>query len=221
MWKLAVYHFYLVAVLSAVIMLFPGCKSTYFKALEELGYQKRELLVDSVEDARGSQEEAKEQFKSALEKFIAVTNFQGGELEEKYEKLNAEFEKSETKAEAVRDRIDDVEDVAEALFDEWNSELDQYSDDRLRRASERKLDETKDRYGKLIEAMKRAEEKIDPVLLTFRDQVLFLKHNLNAQAVASLQDEVVSVESDVESLIEEMEAAIKEADAFINEMGEG
>jgi hypothetical protein len=66
--------------------------------------------------------------------------------------------------------------------------------------------------------MKRAEKKIAPVLSAFRDQVLFLKHNLNAQAVASLQGELVSIESDVASLIREMEASINEADSFIQSL---
>ena len=64
-------------------------------------------------------------------------------------------------------------------------------------------------------AMHRAEAKIEPVLTPLRDQVLFLKHNLNAQAIASLQSELGRVEGDVSALIREMEAAIREADAFI------
>ena len=70
----------------------------------------------------------------------------------------------------------------------------------------------------LIDAMKRVENKIDPVLSAFRDQVLFLKHNLNAQAIASLKSELASVEDDVAALIKEMEASIAEADKFIKTM---
>jgi hypothetical protein len=108
--------------------------------------------------------------------------------------------------------------VSEALFDEWESELDQYSSDSLRRSSEKKLRQTRKQYDKLIAAMKRAEKKIDPVLTAFHDQVLYLKHNLNAQAIASLQSELVSVEAEVASLIEEMEKSIGEADVFIKSM---
>ena len=69
--------------------------------------------------------------------------------------------------------------------------------------------------------MKRAERKIDPVLSAFQDQVLYLKHNLNAQAIASLQSELASIEIDVARLIKEMEASIKEADSFIRTMEKG
>lgn len=65
--------------------------------------------------------------------------------------------------------------------------------------------------------MRRTETRIDPVLRPFRDQVLFLKHNLNAKAIASLRGELVQVESDTDKLIKELEASIAEADKFIKE----
>ncbi|UCF95550.1 MAG: DUF2959 domain-containing protein [Desulfobacterales bacterium] len=186
--------------------------------MEKFGYHKRDLMVDRVQEARDAQEDAKEQFESALEKFTAVLQFDGGQLEDKYDQLKSEYDLSQSKADTVRGRIAAVEDVAEDLFAEWKAELDQYTNTSLRRNSERQLQQTRRQYSQLIGAMKRAEKKIDPVLLALRDQVLFLKHNLNAQAIASLQSELVAVEADVASLIKEMEASIREADTFINQM---
>jgi type I site-specific restriction endonuclease len=186
--------------------------------MEKFGYHKRDILVDRVQDASDAQQEAKDQFKSALERFSSVVNFKGGELKEKYDKLSLELETCESKAEAVHKRIDSVEDVAEALFDEWEGELEQYTNKKLARSSKSKLDDTRKRYTKLIGAMKRAEKKIDPVLKVFRDQVLFLKHNLNAQAISSLRDELDSIKSDISSLIKDMEASINESSAFIKAM---
>lgn len=203
--------------LSVLISIFflVGCQTAYYKTMEKVGIHKRDIMVDRVEKARDSQEEAKEQFKSALEQFSSVLSFKGGNLEEKYNKLNDEYEESEAKASDVKSRIAAVEDVSEALFDEWEEELEQYSSESLRRNSETKLRKTRKQYVQLIGAMKRAEKKIAPVLSAFRDQVLFLKHNLNAQAIASLQSELVTVEANVASLIKEMEASIAEANVFI------
>jgi flagellar motility protein MotE (MotC chaperone) len=186
--------------------------------MEKFGIHKRDLLVDRVADARDAQEGAKEQFKSALEKFSAVVNFDGGELKPKYDQLNSELERSESRAQAVKDRIKSVESVAEDLFAEWEGELEKYNNDNMRRISQRQLTDTQQEYTKLIDVMKRAADKIEPVLVPFRDQVLFLKHNLNAQALASLQSELISIESDVASLIKEMEVSIEEANTFINAM---
>jgi hypothetical protein len=205
----------------AAICLLSGCESTYYKTMETMGYHKRDIMVDRVEDARDAQEEAKAQFESALEKFSRVLGFHGGNLEEKYDQLKGEYDQSVIKADAVRSRIAAVENVAEDLFAEWQEELNQYTSSSLRRSSASKLRETKRKYAQLIGAMKRAERKIDPVLSAFHDQVLYLKHNLNAQAIASLQSELASIETDVAGLIKEMEASIVEANSFIDSMEKG
>ena len=204
--------------IAVFVFLILGCESAYYGTMEKLGYHKRDLMVERVESARDGQEEAKEQFESALDKFSSVLQFDGGDLEDKYDQLKTEYDKSEARAKTVRDRIDAVEDVAEDLFDEWEAELQQYKSDSLRHSSARKLKQTQRQYDQLIGAMKRAEKKMDPVLTAFHDQVLFLKHNLNARAIASLQTELVSVEAEVNSLIRDMEASINEANAFINTM---
>lgn len=175
-------------------------------------------MVHRVEKARDTQEETKQQFKSALEQFTFVTNFKGGDLEATYNKLNSEYEASVAKANEVNKRIADIEDVSAALFSEWETELSQYSNPSLRRDSQQKLTATKAHYQQLITAMRKAEAKIEPVLSVFRDQVLYLKHNLNAQAIASLKGQLDSVKSDVSALVVEMEKSINEADAFIKTM---
>jgi len=195
-----------------------ACQSAYYGTMEKLGVHKRDILVDRVEKARDSQDEAKEQFASALDRFRHVVGTPDTPLSEKYDTLKEELDRSEEKAAQVRDRIEQVEDVAEALFDEWEEELDQYSSETLRRSSATKLKETRSRYNQMIKAMKRAEAKIDPVLVPLRDQVLYLKHNLNAQAIASLKSELRSIETDVSTLIREMDKAIREADQFIQGM---
>ena len=204
--------------LVAVALLVSSCATTYYKTMETFGVHKREILVDRVEEARDSQEEAGEQFRTALERFRDVVDFDGGELERKYDQLKAEYDRSEARADEVTDRIDSVERVAEDLFDEWDGELREYSDDRLRRSSERTLQETRSRYSDLIYAMRRAEKKMPPVLARLKDQVLFLKHNLNAQAIGSLQGVAGDLQGDVDDLLRELEKSIAEANEFIEEL---
>ncbi len=206
----------LVLVATLFCLLFTlGCQKAYYATMEKVGYDKREILSDRVENARESQQDAKEQFANALERYKSVVDFDGGKLEEKYEILNDEYETSEAAAERVRDRIESVEDVADALFEEWADEITQYTSSKLRRSSQKQLSATKARYQTLVRAMKKASSKMDPVLAAFKDQVLYLKHNLNAKAIASLEGELSTIRSDVDALIKEMEKSIAEADAFI------
>ena len=202
-------------VIPALIWGLIGCNSMYYGAMEKVGVHKREIMVDRVKAARDTQSDAKQQFLTAMEQFKSVVNFEGGELEKKYDKLNATLKKTEDEAAAVRDRIDAVENVSTALFEEWRSEIKQYTSDALRQESRRKYDVTKRKYTELITAMKRAEDKLEPALAPLRDQVLFMKHNLNAKAIAGLSDEVISVQANVDKLVRDMESAIAQADSFI------
>lgn len=204
-----------------VALLAAGCSSVQYAALEKMGIHKRDLLVDRVEAARDAQNEAREQFLSAYEQFAALVGYVGGDLERRYATLNREYERSERATRNIDDRIEAVESVAEALFREWRRELDDYTDPNLRRSSERRLEATRRRYATLIQSMRDARAKIDPVLDVLRDQVLYLKHNLNAHAFASLAGEAVSMERKVDALVREMEAAIAEANRFIARMEPG
>ncbi len=186
--------------------------------MEKFGVHKREILVDRVKEARDSQQDAQQQFRSALDQFKLVTDYDGGKLETAYRRLDSEFETSEKAANTIRERISSVDTVAKALFKEWEDELSLYSSSSLRRDSQTKLNTTQKKYTQLLSAMQRAESKLEPVLSAMRDQVLYLKHNLNTQAIQSLKGDVISINRDVDSLLAAMELAIHEADSFIEQM---
>ena len=195
-----------------------ACSSAYYKTMEGLGIEKRDLLVDRVEDARDAQDSASEQFASALDQFRATVNFDGGDLEKIYDRLNAEYDNSVDEAEEVSERINSVESVAEDLFNEWEQELEQYTSTEMRRNSSSLLNDTRKRYKQLMTTMRRAERSMKPVLNAFNDQVLYLKHNLNARAIGALRNELASIERDTANLISQMQKAIAEANAFIESM---
>ena len=197
------------------VALLGGCSSLYYNTMEKLGFEKRDILVDRVENARDSQNDAQETFRSSLERFQSVVDTPDTDLKERYAEISDAYEDSKSSAEDVRDRIDKVEDVAEALFEEWEDELGEYESASLRRSSEQQLDETRTQYSQLISRMHDAEERMDPVLEAFQDQVLYLKHNLNAQAIGSLENELGGIRQDVDELIRNMEQSIAESEAFI------
>ena len=213
-------HVKWIFLLTAVISL-TACETVVYDALEKVGYHKRDILIDRIDAAQASQTEGQEQFKSALDQFKSVINFDGGDLEVTYDQLNDEYEASVDAADEIHDRIDSVKNVADALFDEWQEELEQYSNASLRRDSERQLKDTRRRYSKVLGAMRRAEKAIDPVLASLKDNTLYLKHNLNARAIASLKNELGTVDNDVNALLTAMQQAINESNAFIDELRGG
>jgi hypothetical protein len=198
------------------ILALSGCSSAYYSAMEKVGIHKRDIMVDRVEEAKESQQEAQAQFKSALEEMSALINFDGGELEAQYNVIQDQYEDSKEAAELVTSRIGKIEDVSNALFEEWQDEIGQISSSSLRRQSTSKLKETERRYDSLIRSMRKAESKMAPVLSALKDNSLFLKHNLNANAIGALQGEMVSIKKDVSALIKDMNAAIEQSQKFID-----
>ncbi len=195
-----------------------GCSSMDYAIREKFGQHKREILVDRVGDAKESQEAAKTQFVDALTHFKSVTGYKGGDLEAKYEEIKASYDACTARATDVSARIASIEDVASALFTEWKKELDEYSSASLRQVSEQQLKQTRMAYDKLLVTMRNAESRMKPVLATFKDQVLYLKHNLNAQAIASLGGVSAELQRDIDVLVRDMQRAIDDANSFIDQM---
>jgi len=177
--------------------------------------EPRDLLVDRVEAARDSQHDAAEQFQDALTEFKAVVGLPESDLERQYKKLNAAHKRSQAAAEDISKRVDRVVSASNRLLDEWRVELDDYNDPSLRRLAETQFDQTREHATRLIASMRQTEERMQPVLASFQDQVLYLKHNLNLSAIAALEGEASTIESNVDVLIADMNRSIAEADAFI------
>jgi hypothetical protein len=205
----------IICVISCLLVLTSSCQTTYYAVWEKLGKEKRHLLKDHVEKARSEQQEASEQFKDVLTRMKELYGFQGGELEEFYRKLKSDYQESERRAEAVRTRIDKVEEIAKDLFAEWEDEIKEISNERFRMKSRDSLRDTKNRYARLHSAMTKAETSMGPILRRLKDYVLYLKHNLNAQAIGALKREVGDIEIEIEKLIQDITHSIAEADSFV------
>lgn len=202
----------------AWVLLLTGCRSVYYSAWEKVGVHKRDLLKERVTEARDGQQAASEQFTNALTRLKQITGFQGGDLEKVYNDLERDYRKSLDRADTVHKRVAAVESVAKDLFSEWEREIGEISTESLRMSSRARLQETRQRYNELHQALKRAENSMQPVLVRFKDHVLYLKHNLNAAAIASLKGETASIQTDISRLIEDMNNAIEQADKFIKSM---
>ncbi len=207
-----------VLIVAIMASLLAGCATAYYNTLDKAGIHKRDILVSRVENTRDSQEEAQDEFKDALEQFGSIVALQNTDLKQAYDKLSAEYEDSQAAAEEVTDRIDAVENVAKALFKEWETEIDQYTNAEFKRSSTSQLRDTRTRYNGMLSTMRQSEQSMQPVLRTFRDNVLFLKHNLNAQAIGSLRGEFATLEDDIAVLIREMNRSIAESNKFIEEL---
>lgn len=205
-------------VMVSLVLVLSGCSSAYYAAMEKVGMHKRDILIDRVEDARDAQVEGQQEFKDALDQLSQLIGFHGGDLQGRYEALSSQYENSKKAAEAVSARINKVELVAFDLFNEWDDELKQYQNKKLRAESKKKLLDTKRQFDALVKVMRRAEQKMPPVLRVLQDNVLYLKHNLNAKAVGAITGEFSMLRQDVDLLVQEMDRAIADSNQFIATM---
>lgn len=203
---------FLFVVVSATLT---SCNSVYYSAMEKIGYEKRDLLIRAVKNARGEQKEAGEEFTDALTELKKISGFHGGSLENAYDRFKGEFDDCERQANVVRAQVREVDQVAKDLFREWEREAKQYENASLAADSRRKLADTRARFDQLSRSLHTAEASMDPVLRQFRDQVLYLKHNLNAAAIGSLRGTADNIQASIQRLLEQMNRSIAEADRFI------
>jgi hypothetical protein len=200
------------------ILVLPGCNSVYYKAMQKLGKEKRDILVARVKDSKKDQEQTKQQLQTTMEAFQQLTGFQGGDLEKSYKKLNSEYERAQDQANKLHDRIQSIDQVSNDLFSEWQKEIDEMSNAQFKSRSRSMLTDAKQRQAVYMKAMRNTEDQMKPVLGAFHDQVLFLKHNLNARAIGSLKGTAKTINTNVTALMKSIDASMQEADKLISSL---
>ncbi|MEO1575774.1 MAG: DUF2959 family protein [Pseudomonadota bacterium] len=195
-----------------------ACATVQYSALEKIGIEKRDILVDRVEDARDAQDETREELVSAYEALSELIGHDGGELEKRYKALDRAVDRSEGARDDLDDRLQSIDRVSTDLFDEWQEELKLYSSDALRQDQTQKLAAARRQYAAMRQRMQAARNRVDPVMSVLQDNRLFLKHSLNAQALNALRGQAGAIDADVQALIRDMQTAIDEANAFIANM---
>ncbi|MGA8038430.1 MAG: DUF2959 family protein [Candidatus Acidiferrales bacterium] len=207
----------LASVLAAVVAL-GGCTSAYYKTMQKLGKEKRDILVQRVKDSKKDQEETKEKLQTTMESFQALTGFQGESLEKQYKRLNSDYESAASQVDKLHERIQSIDKVSNDLFTEWQGEINQMSNAKLKARSTAMLKDSQARQAAYMKAMRNTEARIAPVMAAFHDQVLFLKHNLNARAIGSLKGTSAKMDTDVTSLMKSIDGSMAEADNLINSL---
>ena len=208
----------ILAVALTVALGLTGCSSAYYSVMQKLGKEKRDILVQRVKDSKKDQEDTKEKLQTTMESFQALTGFQGGSLEKSYKKLNGDYESAADQVQKLHDRIQSIDKVSSDLFNEWQNEINQMGSAKLKAQSSGMLRDSKAKNAVFMTAMHNTEVRITPVMAAFHDQVLFLKHNLNARAIGSLKGTSAKMDTDVTALKKSIDASMAEADNLINSL---
>lgn len=191
-----------------------SCQSAKYAAYERLGVEKRELLKKDVKSVQNQQKENQEDFKDALEQLRKLYGSKGSELEKRYDSIKSEYDDAKSGADTLTNRVEEMDRVAKDLFKEWEGETDQLTTAALKRDSLNKLRETEKRYQVLSRDVHGSEKKMRVVLSKLGEQVIYLKHNLNAESIGTLSSEKSAIEKDINELIGQMEKSIASSEEF-------
>ena len=206
----------LILVLALAAAPLVGCRTTaYYDVMEAFGKEKRDLLASELRGMVDDQEEAEEAFEDALTRVKALTGFDGGPLEREYDRLKAAHADAEASADDIDSRTEDIDGIANDMFEEWKGEIAQMTTPTLRGTSQRKLDASRAKYAVMREALLESRAKMDPALALLKDHVLFLKHNLNAAALGDLGRAMREIEYSIEELQDHIQVSIREAQGFM------
>jgi SMC interacting uncharacterized protein involved in chromosome segregation len=194
-----------------------GCKSTYYKAAETVGYEKREMLTDRMQDARDSQVAAKQQLQTALYTLRRVGSVPETEVADLHHDLDTEVDRASEQLDDLHEDIASVESVAQAMFDDWEDDLAKYESEDLRARSRQELQETRQNYSALIGSLRETEQKLQTVIAPLKDQVMAIEHAMKAGQAPEKSDDLDDVREKISTLIEELDDSIDRTQRFIDE----
>lgn len=195
-----------------------GCATVYYDVWEALGQEKRDLLRSNILKTKKDHHKVEDQFEDTLAKVRATYKLKNPKLESLYDTFKEDYQLSKSKAEQLSRRIETVNNIAQDLFSEWKTESSKIKNDTYRKDSVKKRQLSMVRFGAMMKSMREVEKSLGPVLTKLNDQVLYLKHNLNASSIGAFKGELNSVETEIKNLIAEIQQSNKQADKFIAQL---
>ncbi len=191
-----------------------SCEPRSYRIWEFLGWEKREILSSEVENVGENQKEIKEDFQSIYERIKTEYDYERDEIDDLYDQLKSDYEKAKNKADRIKASSKKIRQIAKALFAEWEEEAMAISNKNYRKDSLVKLRQAQARFKHLSASLHRSESQLDRVLVQLNDQVLYLKHNLNAKSLALFESEIKLVKNEIDELIKAIEKTIQYSQTF-------
>lgn len=188
-----------------------GCATT--------GPQRAAKLVSRVEASRQTLQQTQKRMQDSLAAASAMGQTEGGKLESDFQRLDSAVKDTGEKIIEFRKRVVDMNKTSDDFFANWTTELHKYATEEFRKRSEARLEETRGQYKRVVTAMQRPDEKLDPFWAQLHDVALFLSHNLNREGVASVKNTLKKLDAEAADLYKLIDAAVAEADNFAISLG--
>jgi phosphoenolpyruvate-protein kinase (PTS system EI component) len=205
------------AVAAALVLAsLPACSFVNNMIRGKTGPADVDDLVAAVEKVNKELDLSKATMLAAVQKLQGATapDFQGDAVKA-HKELVAAVEDSEDQAEDLRKGIEKMQAAAVPVFDQWTKDLEAYSNPEMRQRSQARLSAARERYDSVLAAVEPLLVEYETVNQSLRDHVLFLKHDMNPAALATIQDDVRRVAKDAAGLDGRFNSGRAAATAYI------
>ena len=201
---------------ASLTLILGSCQGSGYTSFLKFGHEDSKLaLLDATQENLDNQLEAHEHFISALNLFNRLTRFDSEDLEGLYEDFADEVDDCEGEVKDWQSRALDLRMRGNSLFAEWSAQLESFSRADLREKSASMLEDARARHAKLIVSMEATYSRMEPVMMSLKDYVLFFQHNLNPRAINTLSDTYDGFVDEVLELTSEMEETRGETESYL------
>lgn len=198
------------AIVVAVLMGSPGS----VRAQDE-GVKQVQQLVKRANSTVGAINETKLQLQKTMAAYDSVLAPDTKDRRDAYNKLQKEMTNTEKKRAQIAERAKEMNTQADTVFKDWEGSTAGIQNADLRKRSEDRLAQTKERFSQIRTTGQQASELYGPFMKSLQDQVTFLGNDLNASAVASLAPDAAKLKAQADELYAAIDRTTAAANANI------
>lgn len=192
-----------------------GCSGMYHAAIEQLGWEPQDILVNRVTIARDCQAAARNQFDRLVSLVRDLVTDDSEEAAQRVNALRSAYADAEIRAREVRARVAKVAAAGSAVFDERRRADAAIRDPAARERAMQRTAQAEARYGEMLTTMRQAADATGPALAAVQAALASLGPQPSDDAVGALHGAVADVDATVAALVRDLDQSIAEADAFV------
>jgi len=185
---------------------------------QDEGVKQVEQLIKKANAGVESINDTKLQLQKTMEAYNAVLAPDVKDRRDAYKKLQKEVATTEKKRAMVSTRNGEMNVEAGRLFKNWEGSTAAIQDPELRQRSQQRLGQAKARYSEIETNGQGAARLYTPFMKALQDQVTYLGHDLNPEAVATLKPEADKLNAQAKELYSAIDKTTAAANNNISQL---
>jgi hypothetical protein len=203
-------------VMSCAVALAALGLATLATAQSNEGVKQTERLIKASGNTVKAIGETKVQLMKTMDVYNALMADDATDRKKLYKSVQKEMDNTEKRRMKITEEAAKMKSEADTLFAQWAESAAAIENPDLRKRSEDRLEATKASYAEIEAVGQKAADLYPPFMKDLQDQITYLGHDLNAEAVASLKPEVAKLNEKAQALVRSLDDTIGTANQKIS-----